>query len=782
MKGLININNKNTISFRYIPTKQNYPKIFSFDTWNDFNKESEVDQETEITYRIYAGESRDENVKYNSYHNISILGNLPMLAMGVEYDVVAIEEEKNNEPQYKVVSIKRKKPMTGDGVRLFLSEILTHSQVEQFMTHYPNIIDIISDGKVDTIDVSKLHGIENYIIKVIERKILENFKFAEIISEFEGLLNFEILKKLSEKYSSIDEIKQEIKNNPYECLTDLNRIGFKIADKTIINFDKECKKKSKNGEKPPILFDYDLITSQQRADACIEYILTENENNGHTKMLSEELIKSVKDMAPECFQHVITIMKNKVKYVLRNPYIAKKITYDTEVYIAETIKIALRKENNIKWTFDCSKYKQQYNLTDEQFSILENVCNNNICVLNGAGGTGKSFTIKSILQMLKDNDMLDYLLASPTGKAAKVIKSYTNEEASTVHKMLGAKGENIFDYNESNKLNARIIFIDEFSMMDIFLTQNLFKAIDFTKTKLLLIGDSAQLPSVSCGNVFHDILESNIPKTTLTKVFRYGVGGISTVATNTRLRKKTISSESEKQVVLGDDKAYVYFNLTQDKIVKNMLVLYKKLLETTPPENISVLSSYNKGEYGTVILNNYLQSIANPKSKNKEEPYIKVVDTKFFIHDIVMQNVNNYKAIQYLENDVEFSLRQKRYTFISNGEVGKIIDIDCEKKIAIIKFDDAIVVYTVKQLFDCKLSYVYTIHKSQGSQNKIVILLTPKAHTYMLNSNLLYVGVTRATDRVYHFGELQTFNRAVKIKANFDRQTFLQELLSSNIK
>ena len=774
--------NQNTVEFRYIPIKQNYPKTYSLSTnpFDDFEKEDSEESSSEITYRIYAGKSNDDNVKYNSYYNISILGNLPELSVGAEYDVVATEEEKNGEPQYKVISIKRKKPMNNDGVRLFLSEILTPSQVDQIMLHYPNIIDIVSEGKINTVDITKLYGIGNYIIKVIERKILENFKFAEIIAEFEGMLNFEILKKLSEKYTSIEEIKQEIKNNPYECLTNLSKVGFKIADKTIIRFDKECKKKQKDGENPPILFDYDILTSKQRTNACIEYIFTENENEGHTKMITQDLIKEVKNLAPECFGNVVDVLKDKDKYILKTPYVTRKNIYDTEVYIAETLKFALNIKNNIKWNFDISKYQQEFKLTDEQFSILENICNNNISVLNGAGGTGKSFTIKAVLQMLKDNNIYDYLLSAPTGKAAKVIKHYTNENATTVHRMLGAKGSNIFEYNEMNKLHAQIIFVDESSMLDIFLMKHLFEAIDFTQTKLVFIGDSAQLPSVSCGNVFHDILESDIPKTTLTKVFRYGIGGISTVATNTRLMKETIKKktpdEKINQVILGDDKAYVYFNISQEKIVKNVLTLYKKLLETNSPENISILTSYNKGEYGTIILNNYLQAIANPKSKNKEEGFIKVVDTKYYIDDIVMQNVNNYKAIKFVDN-IDASLRYKYITFISNGETGKIIDIDFQKQVVVIKFDDEIVVYTVKQLFDCRLSYICSIHKAQGSQNNIIILLTPKAHTYMLNSNLIYVGVTRATDRVYHFGELDTFNRAVKIKENFERMTWLKDFL-----
>jgi exodeoxyribonuclease V alpha subunit len=269
-----------------------------------------------------------------------------------------------------------------------------------------------------------------------------------------------------------------------------------------------------------------------------------------------------------------------------------------------------------------------------------------------------------------------------------------------------------------------------------------------------------------------------ISTTSLTKVFRYGIGGISTVATNTRLRKETIK-DNTNQTILGEDKAYVYVNISQDKIIKNVLTLYKKLLETNNPEDISVLTSYNKGDYGTINLNNYLQSLANPKSKVKTESYIKIFDTKFYIDDIIMQNSNNYKAFKFT-GDIEDSFKQNLKTFVANGEVGKIVDIDFQKQVALIKFDDATVVYNVKQLSDCRLAYGYTIHKSQGSQNKIIILITPKAHTYMLNSNLLYVGMTRATDRVYHFRELETFNRAVKIKENFDRLTFLQDLLIAN--
>lgn len=752
-------------SFKCYPVRQTFPKSYTSTIMGD-------SESNEITFRIYACETSDKDVKINGYGNVSLLGNLPELSLGVEYEVKAKEENKNGNYQYKVISIKRDVPMDSSGVRLFLNEILTHSQVEEIMREYPNIITLVNEGKVDTIDLKKLHGIGEYIIKVIEKKILENFKFAEIIAEFNGLINYEILKKLYVKFPTVEQIKQEIKKNPYKCLTDISRIGFKTADNIILKFEKECISKDKSGEVPPIKFDYDVKTSKQRLVACLDYLLSENENQGHTKMILEDVAKNLNIMVKDAYHHLVGVLKSD-EFVIKKPYVARREIYDTEVYISNSITTALR--DNRKWSVDLSKYEDK-GLTDEQLSAVKMVADNKVSVLNGSAGSGKTFTTKTIISMLEDNK-ISYCLACPTGKASKVLSKYTDRYAQTVHRLLGAKGADIFEMGEDNKLNTEIVIVDEFGMMDIFLTKNLLSAIDFNRTKLLLIGDSNQLPSVSCGNVFHDLLESNIvPKTALTKVFRYGVGGIMTVATNTRLMKETITDAYEKQHVLGEDKGYVYFNVNQEYMIKNLMSLYKKLLKTNNPEDIAVLTSYNKGDYGTVVINNALQELANPFVQLDDGKFIKVYDTKFYENDLVMQTVNNYKARIYKERKVGFyEEEEESLTFISNGETGVITDI--VNGCAIIKFGDELVIYNANELMNCRLSYACGIYKFQGDASKIVILLTPKAHTYMLNSNLIYVGLTRATDRVYHFGELKTFNRAIKIKENYDRQTFLGDLL-----
>ena len=206
----------------------------------------------------------------------------------------------------------------------------------------------------------------------------------------------------------------------------------------------------------------------------------------------------------------------------------------------------------------------------------------------------------------------------------------------------------------------------------------------------------------------------------------------------------------------------------QDKAIDYITSLYKKLIEQGyNTEDILVLSSQNKGNYGTIELNNSIQSMINPKSSK----YLKFGDSEYRIGDRVIQCVNDYKAMLY--NDGNYS--DEVTTFISNGEIGNIIDVQCSG--IVIDYDGVIIFYPKTSMQNIKLGYAISMHKSQGGQAKVVILFTPKAHTFMLNSNLLYVGATRAKEKCYHIGEIDTINKAIKKKENFDRKTFLGDLL-----
>jgi hypothetical protein len=396
------------------------------------------------------------------------------------------------------------------------------------------------------------------------------------------------------------------------------------------------------------------------------------------------------------------------------------------------------------------------------------------------GNCGKSATSNAIIKMLQDNHKT-FTLFAPTGRAAKVLSGYTKQKASTIHRGLGFKPPDKWVYNEDCKLFCDVLIIDEFSMTDIFIAKKIFEALDLTKTKLLIIGDNAQLPSVSCGNLLHDFMMSDIiPTTTLTRVFRYGEGGLMTVATDVRNCKQYFKQDTNSEIEFyGKNKDYAFINSTPANIIKNTLGLYKKLLsQGNIPSDIQVLTAYNKGEYGTIVLNNHLQKIAN-KNYGKTD-YIKVGEVTYYVGDIVIQKKNNYEAeLANCNRNIDFDMPMENpVTFIANGEIGIITEINgCYLTI---DFNDNKVIYHRDNMVDVGLGYCISVHKSQGGNSKIIILLTPSAHTYMLNSNLIYVGLTRMREKCFHLGDKTTVNRAIKKKENFDRNTFMQELLKEN--
>src|SRR5574344_894631 len=294
------------------------------------------------------------------------------------------------------------------------------------------------------------------------------------------------------------------------------------------------------------------------------------------------------------------------------------------------------------------------------------------------GNCGKSATSNAIIKMLQDNHKT-FTLFAPTGRAAKVLSGYTKQKASTIQRGLGFKPPDKWVYNEDCKLFCDVLIIDEFSMTDIFIAKKIFEALDLTKTKLLIIGDNAQLPSVSCGNLLHDFMMSDIiPTTTITRVFRYGEGGLMTVATDVRNCKQYFKQDTNSEIEFyGKNKDYAFINSTPANIIKNTLGLYKKLLsQGNIPSDIQVLTAYNKGEYGTIVLNNHLQKIAN-KNYGKTD-YIKVGEVTYYVGDIVIQKKNNYEAeLANCNRNIDFDVPMENpVTFIANGEIGIITEIN----------------------------------------------------------------------------------------------------------
>lgn len=732
-------------------------------------------------YKIYATEvdkKKYPNIKHNKYDNVTIYGDVHNLVVSQSYEVTAVEQLDKYGYGYNIANIRMDKPKNEEEVYMFLREILSEKQAGVLWQHYPDIIDIILRGEANTVELDKLNGIGEKTFEKIKTKIVENYCIYDLVVEFGGILTMSILKKLYDEYTSVEKLKQELRYHPYKSLTKISGIGFIKADGILLELQRLGK----------IEFPFDLKSSPQRCASCMEYLLDENQKEGNTKMdltvLRKQLVKTV----PACVQHFVKCLKEPDIYYNKDTLeVSLKTTYDTELQIATALSNANKKPRI--WDFDWKSYQNagEYSLTDEQTNALKCICENNIMILNGFAGSGKSATSAMIIKMLEDNSV-SYTLMAPTGRAAKVLSDYTGKPAATIHRGLGYMPKNRWGYDSVCKLPFDVVLVDEFSMTDIFLFLHLCDAIDFNRTKLIIVGDSAQLPSVGAGNLLYDLINSFIiPTVTLNQIFRYAEGGLMKVATDVRNMNPYLYELNNGVAKFGSD--YIFMNADNEQSVKCVIGLYRKLLMQYSPEDILVLSAFNKGDCGTIAINNAVQKIANPNYG--ADKCIKSGDTTYYVNDIVIQIKNNYEAEVDMDdmkmdnnplNGVSINT-----TFIPNGMLGKIVDIfdevnpvtDEHEISAIIDFDGIRVKYSKSEMVMLLLGYAISIHKSQGGSAKIVVLISPSAHTYMMNSNLLYVGLTRTKEKCYHIGNKDTVNKSVKKKENFKRSTFTLDLLQS---
>ena len=519
--------------------------------------------------------------------------------------------------------------------------------------------------------------------------------------------------------------------------------------------------------------------SNKRIESAIKYALNISGNNGHTCVLKENLIKFIEELLhidKKYIEDSIINLRTKKQIVLEKrediDWVYLYQAYKAEKNIAEKLLTLLKSKNvkkidNIKEKLE--KQEKQYNiqLSEKQKEAIELVNNNNVCVITGGPGTGKTTIIKNIIDIYKTKK-LKVILCAPTGRAAKRMKEATNEDAKTIHRLLEIgkieEDRNSMVEYEVAPIDADIIIIDEMSMVDTYIMNYLVKAI-YRGTKLILVGDENQLPSVGPGTVLKDIIDSKkIPTICLNKIFRQAAKSqIILNAHNVNNGKGFVKKED-----LGSDikEDFFYINESnQEKILNHVLTLSKNKLKMSDSEdfynNIQVLTPTKKGLVGTRELNKRLQEVLNPPSETKKEK--KYGDVIFREGDKIMQIKNNY--------DIFWERKKENYesgTGIFNGEMGIIKSIDEEsKQVKILFDDDKIVWYTYSDLEQIEHSYSITIHKSQGSEFDVAIIVVPKAYQMLLTRNLLYTGLTRAKKMLILIGGEETINfmiQNVKIK------------------
>ena len=554
-----------------------------------------------------------------------------------------------------------------------------------------------------------------------------------------------------------------IKLNPYVLCDEIEGVGFKTADRIALEMGVDLK-------------------NTNRIKSGTLYVLRENTLFGHTyipkntlcNMASELLRVNTTDIliAIETLIYQGTFIGETVGAEERIYYF---LYYNAEKYVARKLRIISHitfEENlsNLNREIKQIENEERIYLAENQKNAVINALTNSVSVITGGPGTGKTTVINTIIKIFKMRG-LKVVLTAPTGRAAKRMSQICNMEAKTIHRLLGAGYEGddeflTFGVDEENPLSDDVIIVDEMSMVDIMLMQNLLKAVE-TGKRLILVGDSNQLPSVGAGNVLADIIKSEIVNVTyLTEIFRQAKQSMIVVNAH------KINS-GLMPVANGEDTDFFFANIPDAKRGSEYIISLcsQKLPQKYDVDkfDIQVLSPCKKGIAGIFNLNNILQEAINPyDAKKAQKEYGDII---FREGDKVMQNKNNYDIKWVDINTAEEG------SGVFNGDVGYILSINHSFKTISVMMDDKCVKYDFNDLSELDLAYAITVHKSQGSEFKIVIIPVYDGPYMLINRNLFYTAVTRAKDVVVLVGSEAIIKKMVSNNKKMQRFSGLYEKL-----
>ncbi len=520
--------------------------------------------------------------------------------------------------------------------------------------------------------------------------------------------------------------------------------------------------------------------SSYRISAGILHVLRHNLNNGHTclpydKLLPTacQLLEQNENMVASELQAMIDGMQLDMLDVNGRIYIYLPEYLSAEQYIAARITTSLQlqypEETDYSKQIAALEARNGIEYAQLQRKAINDALNYRLFVLTGGPGTGKTTTINAIIELLEDMD-LDVALAAPTGRAAKRMSEVTGREAKTIHRLLEVdftkKDSLTFKRNDRNPLPHDVLIVDEMSMVDVPLMRNLLSAVKLN-ARLILVGDSDQLPSVGPGNVLRDLIQSGIVKTvTLTEIFRQAQKSL--IVTNAHAIVR-----GEMPVLNKRDKDFFFMRREQQEQMKQTVVdLCCRRLPSSygydPVEDIQVIAPTRVGAVGTNMLNEALQKELNPPDPMKDE--VKIAGRTFRVGDKVMQIKNNYDILWTKANGEDGM-------GVYNGDIGLIKMIDKPSKTIIVQFDEREAQYLFEMADQIELAYAVTVHKSQGSEFPAVILPIMGYKSKMHYRNLLYTAVTRAKNQLIILGAEKSIGYMVENDRRTIRYTNLLEIL-----
>lgn len=568
-----------------------------------------------------------------------------------------------------------------------------------------------------------------------------------------------------------------MRENPYRLAEDINGVGFRIADEIA----------SKIGIH---------TDSDYRIRSGIVYILLQSAQEGHCYLPKSELLERsavLLGLDKETLEPQLSNLMMEKKIVIKEECVYAMTYYYAELNCAKMLhdlNISIGGEEGIPASEErkiedrIKKIELELNIELDELqrkAVLESV-KNGLFLLSGGPGTGKTTTINTMIRYFEAEGM-DILLAAPTGRAAKRMTEATGYEAKTIHRMLELNGalteerKNVkFERNEENPLEADVVIIDEMSMVDLHLFQSLLKAVS-VGTRLIMVGDVDQLPSVGPGQILKDLIASDqFQVIILRKIFRQA--GESDIVVNAHLINRG-------EAIRLDNKSKDFFFLERNDvnvIYKHMVQLVSEKIPRyvdATPYDVQVLTPMRKGSLGVEVLNKILQQYLNPPDESKaEHTYGEGV---FRVGDKVMQIKNNYQ----LEWEVvsRYGIPVDKGMGIFNGDMGIVKEINDYSQTMVVEYDEKrLVTYAYAQLEEIELAYAITIHKSQGSEYPAVIMPILTGPKMLFNRNLLYTGVTRAKKCVTILGSSKMLEIMIENKSEGVRYTGLEKRIRETCK
>ena len=667
--------------------------------------------------------------------------------------------------QFNIEEYEEILPNSTKGIERYLSTgiirgigpITAKRLVERFKEKTLEVLD------TDIEKIKEVEGIGQKKFEIIKESYMEQRELKDIVMFFQGHgMSTNQCLKIHKTFGA--DAKEIILENPYILSDEISGIGFITADRIAKNL----------GIEPDSPF---------RIQSGIRYILNQFSASGNTFMPKDDLIREASkilgatpEMVDESLYNLSLDSKVKVEKIDGIDSVFSLPYYYCELGVTNRI-ITLSMENfrsiNSDVEFEIGVFEKKYNINfaPSQREAIIGAFDNGIEIITGGPGTGKTTIIKAIIEIYENNNM-KVVLGAPTGRAAKRMSESTGREAKTIHRLLemgvSDEGKSFYKLGESEPLEADVIIIDEASMIDIMLMNTLLKAIKLG-TRLIIVGDVDQLPSVGAGNVLKDLIESKFIKVVRLKdIFRQGKESL--IVTNAH------KINNGEMPILNRKDGDFFFENREDvnEILRTIIDLINRRLPKFNSNwdkyrDIQILTPTRKGILGVQNLNNELQNILNPKSPDKKEKDLKEVT--FREGDKVMQIKNNY-SLKWVRIN---GYGDNEGVGVFNGDMGFIESINDEDKTLTVIFDDERkVVYDYIYLDELELAYAITIHKSQGSEFKVIITPAFMGSPLLMNKNLLYTAITRAKELVVVVGVTKALQYMITNDKSINRYSSLR--------